>query len=210
MSQKLLREVTQITITEDMVKEFQQMKAEGQPIIVTGVIQRADAKNQNGRIYPYSILKKECDRYLEEAVKKGLAMGELDHTDEPIIQLKNVSHVIDDVWWDGPDKKDVVGKIRLLPTPAGKIAESIVMSGIPLGISSRAVGSVSKNEAQGVDMVGEDLNIICWDLVGTPSTDNAFLRIHEAKEIKDFNPRKILPPKIRLEQALKELLGKEK
>lgn len=205
---KLLREVTQIPITEEMVKEFQQMKEAGQPIIVTGVIQRADAKNQNGRIYPYSILKKECDRYMNEAVRKKVAMGQLDHTDSPIIELQHVSHVIDDMWWDGPEQKDVMAKIRLLPTPKGKIAENIIMSGIPLGISSRAVGSVSKNEDKGADVVGEDLSIVCWDLVGTPSTDNAYLQLHEAKEIKNFNPNKILPPKVRLHAVLKELLGK--
>lgn len=210
MRKKLLKEIYQIQITEGMIKEFQQMKADGQPIVVIGIIQRGDQKNQNGRIYPYNILKKECDRYLEDVVRKGLAIGELDHTEEPVIQLKNVSHVIDDIWWDGPEKKDVYGKIRLLSTPAGKIAENILLSGIPLGISSRAVGSVSKNEAQGVDIVGEDLNIICWDLVGTPSTNDAYLRLHEAREIKDFDPNKVLPPKMRLEQALKELLGKEK
>ena len=88
-------------------------------LLVSGVLQRADAKNQNGRIYPYNILKKEVDRYLNEVVKPGHAMGQLDHIDSPVIELDKVSHLIEDLWWDGADKKDLYGKIRLLNTPKG-------------------------------------------------------------------------------------------
>lgn len=205
MSQVLLKEYLQIKPSEEMLNEFKQRKADGMPIVVQGVIQRADAKNQNGRIYPYEILKKETDRYKNDCVAKGIAMGELDHAQEPIIMLQNISHVIDDLWWEG---KDLLGKVRLLNTPKGKIAQEIVLSGIPLGISSRAVGSVSKNEALGADEVGSDLSLVCWDLVGTPSTHNAFLKVHESKEIKNFNPNKVLPPKYRIKQTLSELLNK--
>lgn len=206
----ILKEVTQLKLNEEKIKELREADERGEDIILTGVIQRADAKNQNGRIYPEKILKKECDRYLEEYVKKGLAMGELDHTDESIIQLKNVSHVIDDLWWGGPENKETHGKIRLLPTPAGDVAKKLVLAGIPLGISSRAIGSLSTNEAAGEDVVGEDLQIICWDLVGTPSTHNAYLKLHESKKIDldNFDIRKILPPQMRVEQTLRELLKK--
>ena len=181
---------------------------QGKPMIVVGILQRSDAKNQNGRIYPHSVLKRECDRYKRELVDRKLAIGQLDHTDSPIIELKNASHIIQDLWWGGPEEKDVMGKIRLLNTPMGKVAQEIVLSGIPLGVSSRAVGSVSKNEAQGADIVGEDLNIVCWDLVGTPSTDRAYLSLHEAKRIENFNPQKILPKEYRLKQTLADLLKK--
>jgi hypothetical protein len=173
------------------------------PITVVGVVQRADAKNQNGRIYPYEILKKEVDRYIEECVKKGVAMGQLDHTDKAIIDLQNVSHLIENLWWGGDGNKDLMGKIKILKTPAGRIAEEIVKAGIPLGISSRAVGSVMRNEAQGADVVGDDLQIVCWDLVGTPSTHQAYLSMHE-----NFDPLKALPRPARIQQTLKELLKK--
>jgi hypothetical protein len=173
------------------------------PITVVGVVQRADAKNQNGRIYPYEILRKEVDRYIEECVKKGVAMGQLDHTDKAIIDLQNVSHLIENLWWGGEGNKDLMGKIKILKTPAGRIAEEIVKAGIPLGISSRAVGSVMRNEAQGADVVGDDLQIVCWDLVGTPSTHQAYLSMHE-----NFDPLKALPRPARISRTLKELLKK--
>lgn len=197
----LLKEYTTINLSPELIREFASDPAK--PITVIGVIQRADAKNQNGRIYPYEILKKEVDRYMNEVIKKGVAMGQLDHIDSPIIELGNVSHLIEDLWWDGEDKKDLCGKIRLLDTPKGEIAKTLVKSGIPLGISSRAVGSISKNESKAADVVGEDLQLICWDLVGTPSTHEAYLKIHES-----FDPYKCLPKPARITQTLKELLRK--
>lgn len=201
----LLKEFTKIKLNEDSVKQLKEDVNSGRPLVVTGVIQRADAKNQNGRIYPKNILKKECDRYLEEVVRGGMAIGELDHADDSVIHLQNASHIIDDLWWED---NDVFGKIRLLDTPAGNIAKNIVLAGIPLGISSRAVGSVSKNESTGADVVGEDLQIVAWDLVGVPSTHNAYLKMHETKIIKNFDESKIFPPKYRVKQILSELLKK--
>lgn len=197
----LLKEYSSVAPEPEVLKEF--LNDPSKPITVVGVIQRADKKNQNGRIYPYHILKKEVDRYLEESVKRGVAMGQLDHTDRAIIDLEKVSHIIESLWWGGDDNKDLMGKIRLLPTPSGKIATEIVKAGIPLGISSRAVGSVMRNEAQGADIVGEDLQIVCWDLVGTPSTHNAYLSLHE-----NFDPNKALPKEARIKQVLSELLKK--
>ncbi len=209
MSDKfLLKEYYEVSSDEKVLTELRSAHAEGKPMIVVGTIQRADAQNQNGRVYPYKILKKECDRYKQDLVDRKMAIGELDHTEEPIIQLKNASHIIEDLFWGGPENKDVMAKIRLLNTPMGKVAQEIVASGIPLGISSRAVGSVSKNESSGADVVGEDLQIICWDLVGTPSTHNAFLKLHESKRVFDFNIEKALPKEFRLKQAFKELLKK--
>jgi hypothetical protein len=201
----LLKEYTKIQLNEDKLRQLREDVSSGRPLVVTGVIQRADAKNQNGRVYPKEILRKECDRYLEEIVKGGMAIGELDHADDSVIHLQNASHIIDDLWWEN---NDVFGKIRILNTPAGNIAKNIVLEGIPLGISSRAVGSVSKNESTGADVVGEDLQIVAWDLVGVPSTHGAFLKMHETKIIKNFDESKILPPKYRVKQILAELLKK--
>lgn len=201
MSKFLLKEYSTLTVTPEVLKEFADNPSK--PFTVVGVIQRADAKNQNGRIYPYNILKKEVERYLNEVVKPGHAMGQLDHIDSPVIELDKVSHIIEDLWWDGDDGKDLMGRIRLLNTPKGQVAKEIVKEGIPLGVSSRAVGSVSKNESQGADVVGEDLQLICWDLVGTPSTHEAYLRLNEG-----FDPRKVLPPPVRIKSVLQELLKK--
>lgn len=205
----LLREhVSQLKLDTKQIRLLKEQAEAGEPLSVVGIIQRADAKNQNGRIYPYEVLKKECERYKNEFVDAGRALGELDHTDDSVIQLKNVSHLIEDLWWDGPNRKEVWGRIKLLPTPAGEIAKKIALSGIPLGISSRAVGSLSKNESKDGDVVGEDLNIICWDLVGTPSTHNAYLKMHESKPTTNFNESKILPASYRLKSTLQELLKK--
>jgi hypothetical protein len=177
----LLKEHFFLTIDPPLLKEYQEAIKEGQPIIVKGIIQRADAVNQNKRIYPYDILKKQCDEYFENNIKNKVALGELDHRDEPIVYLQNVSHILENLEWQG---KDVYGTVRLLNTPAGKIAQSLVSDGIPLGISSRALGSVSKNEAQGVDIVDEDLQIVCWDLVSNPSTNHAYLKMYESRQLE--------------------------
>lgn len=209
----LLKEYNQLTLKEEQLRELRVADKEGKPITVVGVIQRADAKNQNGRVYPYNVLKKEVDRYKDEVVGKGIGLGQLDHIDSPVIELKDVSHIIDDIWFgeEEHNKKDVFGKVRILNTPRGAIAKEIVLQGIPLGISSRAVGSVKKVQKEGlgeVDEVGDDLQIVCFDLVGQPSTHSAFLKLHEAIEIKNFDKTKILPASIRINETLKELLKK--
>lgn len=202
---QLLREFFEFKIddkTRAMLKES--IHNDG-PVYLEGVIQRADAKNQNNRIYPYEILKKQCDKYINEFVASGRALGELDHADSPVIEIKNVSHVIESLDWDG---KDVRGRVRLLNTPNGLIAKSLVSEGIGLGISSRGLGSTSRNSEKDADVVQEDLQLICFDLVATPSTHNAYLKLTESKEIKNFNPRKILPSSMRITQTLNELLKK--
>lgn len=203
---KLLKEYYTLNQSQEVLKELKDRVSRGEPMIVTGVIQRANAKNQNGRIYPRSILEKECNRYMKEFVEKGVALGELDHCDEPVIQLKNVSHKINKIWWENDD---LLGEVQILETPMGKIAKEIVLNGIPLGISSRAVGSVSKNEAKAADVVEDDLQLICWDLVGIPSTENAFLKLKEGKEIENFDPSKILPKELRIKEALEDILKKK-
>lgn len=203
----LLREHYGLNLKEEKLNELKEMDRAGRPIVVVGVIQRADAKNQNGRIYPYEILKKEVDRYKNEVISCGNALGELDHVDDPVVHLDRASHVIEDLWWEGPGEKEVWGKIRLLNTPKGDLAKKIVLDGIPLGISSRAVGSVDSHDD--CDYVKDDLNLICWDLVGSPSTHNAYLKLHEAKEIGYFNNRKSFPAQMRIKNTLNDILKKQ-
>jgi hypothetical protein len=139
-------------------------------LIVKGVIQRANKPNQNERIYPDNILKREIDKYMNE-IKNRNAMGELDHSDTNVINLKNVSHIITDINWDGDD---VIGTIEILPTPSGDIAKALFLAGIRVGISSRGLGSTQPLTGNLVQ-VQEDFQLVCWDLVSNPSTHGAHL-----------------------------------
>ena len=141
-------------------------------LIVTGVLQRAEAKNQNGRVYPREILEREVESYMEGPVRENRAMGELDHPESSVINLQNVSHNIKRCWWDGDD---VMGDVEVLPTPAGNILKALFASGITVGISSRGMGSVSENLAEGTVEVQDDFELLCWDFVSTPSTHGAFM-----------------------------------
>jgi hypothetical protein len=138
---------------------------------VEGVMQRAEAKNQNGRVYDRNILKREVEKYMEEFVKVGNAYGELDHPESPIVSLKNASHVVKDLWWEG---NDLMGKVQLLNTPAGNIVKEIVKAGHTIGISSRGTGSVQQTN-EGTLQVQDDFELVCWDFVSNPSTHGAFL-----------------------------------
>ena len=138
---------------------------------VEGVMQRAEAQNQNGRVYDRNILKREVEKYMDEFVKVGNAYGELDHPESPIVSLKNASHVVKDLWWKG---NDLMGKVQLLNTPAGNIVKEIVKAGHTIGISSRGTGSVQQTN-EGHLEVQDDFELVCWDFVSNPSTHGAFL-----------------------------------
>ena len=145
---------------------------ENKSLIVSGVLQRAEAKNQNGRVYPKDILAREVQAYMDGPVKENRAMGELDHPESSVINLQNVSHTIKKCWWDGDD---VMGDVEILATPAGNILKALFASGITVGISSRGMGSVSENLAEGTVTVEDDFELLCWDFVSTPSTHGAFM-----------------------------------
>jgi hypothetical protein len=138
---------------------------------VTGIMQRAGAKNQNGRIYKREILEEEVRNYVENFVKIGNAYGELDHPESAIVSLKNASHVVKDLWWDGDD---LMGKVELLNTPSGNIVKEILKGGHTIGISSRGTGSVQQTN-EGTLMVQPDFELVCWDFVSNPSTQGAFM-----------------------------------
>jgi len=152
-------------------------------LIVEGVVQRADAKNQNGRVYPKHILEKEVEKYVAESIVQNRALGELDHPESTVINLKNVSHNIKRLWWEGDD---LMGEIEILPTPSGNILRELFANKITVGISSRGMGSVQPL-GEGTVEVQDDFELLCWDFVSTPSTQGAFMKPTGLNE--NFNPQ---------------------
>ena len=138
---------------------------------VKGILQRAEAENQNGRVYKRSILERELKKYTKNFIEVGNAYGELDHPDSPIVSLKNASHIVKEVWWKG---NDVMGTVQLLNTPSGNIVKNILRDGHTIGISSRGTGSVQQTN-EGHLMVQDDFELVCWDFVSNPSTHGAFM-----------------------------------
>lgn len=141
------------------------------PVKVKAILQRADVKNQNGRVYPKEILMRESQKYENDFVKQRRALGELDHPESAVVNLHNVSHNITEVHWEGDD---LVGTLEVLSTPSGNIVKELMKNGIKLGISSRGVGSV-KNLGEGSVEVEDDFSLICFDIVSNPSTHGAYL-----------------------------------
>ena len=151
-------------------------------LIVKGVLQRAEAKNQNGRVYPRETLMREAKKYSEVQIKERRAHGELDHPDSSVVNLNNVSHNIMEMHWNGDD---LLGTVEVLGTPAGNILKELFKSGIKLGISSRGLGSVKEvTEADGDDTVEvqPDFELIAFDFVSNPSTHGAFLSPSKTNE----------------------------
>ena len=140
-------------------------------VIVKGILQRANAKNQNGRIYPKPILMREVKKYAETNIKENRALGELDHPESSVVNLRNVSHNVLEVVWNGDD---IMGVVEILPTPSGNILKNLLGAGIRLGISSRGLGSVEEINENTVE-VQDDFELIGWDFVSNPSTQGAFM-----------------------------------
>ena len=144
---------------------------ENKPLRVGGIIQRAGVKNHNGRIYEQKILEREIKKYIDGPVREKRALGELDHPESSVINLNNVSHNIVEVTMKGGD---VHGVVEILTTPAGNILKELFRCGVTVGISSRGMGSVEEN-SDGVLMVQEDFDLLCFDFVSTPSTPGAYM-----------------------------------
>ena len=181
MSEKkfLLREYYALCeggVCEDLLTEEQKLDVkENNAMYLTGVIQRADELNGNGRVYPKKVLMREMKNY-QKLMDENRALGECDHPETSVVELKNVSHMLVESWWKGGD---VMGKIKLLETPMGKLLRSLVESGVQLGISSRGLGSVK--EESGKTIVEDDYQIVCYDVVSDPSTSGAFMSLTENK-----------------------------
>lgn len=164
---------------------------------VEGVMQRAKAQNQNGRVYKKDILVREAKKYMEEFVKNGNAFGELDHPESPVVSLKNASHIVKELWWDGDD---LMGRVELLNTPAGNIVKEIIKAGHTIGISSRGTGSVQQTN-EGTLEVQPDFELVCWDFVSNPSTHGAFMNP------VSLNEGKVKPSKYsKLDSILNDIL----
>ena len=144
---------------------------ENKPLRVGGIIQRAGVKNHNGRIYEQKILEREIKKYIDGPVREKRALGELDHPESSVINLNNVSHNIVEVTMKGGD---VHGVVEILTTPAGNILKELFRCGVTVGISSRGMGSVQEN-SDGILMVQEDFDLLCFDFVSTPSTPGAYM-----------------------------------
>ena len=175
------------------------LKTENGNLIVEGRLQTAETKNGNGRYYPREILEREVKNYIDGPVKENRALGELDHPDSSIINLKNVSHNIKFIKWDGDD---VIGTIEILPTPSGNILTELFRNGITVGVSSRGMGSLQPN-SDGVQEVQDDFELLCWDFVSTPSTPGAY--VHPISEGLDVLNQPIIKYNI-VNEVITEIL----
>ena len=201
MSKKVLREYYALCeggVCRDLLTEQEKQYIADGGMILSGIMQKSDCVNGNGRVYPHNVLMKEIQNY-QKLVKEHRALGELDHPEDSIINLRNASHMVTEVWWDG---KDVMGKAKVLDTPSGKILRSLVESGVTLGISSRGMGSVT--ESNGQTTVEDDFQLICFDFVSEPSTPGAFMM----KEAKNYN-NKVFTKADRINRLLNEVLQNE-
>ena len=173
MGKQLLREyyalcdggVCQDVLTEQEKRDM----SSGKKYYMSGCMQKFDTPNGNGRVYSKQILQREVENYWK-LVKERRALGELDHPDDSVINLKNASHLVTDMWWDN---EALMGKVEILDTPSGNILKQLANSGVTLGISSRGLGSV--RESQGQTIVEDDFQLICFDFVSEPSTPGAFM-----------------------------------
>ena len=182
MNKKLLVDVRPFEISRQKIDES--IKENDGRLIVKGVLQRAESKNQNGRVYPREVLLKEVSKYLDEQVSERRALGELDHPESSVVNLNNASHNVIEMHWDGDD---LLGTVEVLSTPSGNILKELFKSGIKLGISSRGLGSVEpvneKNGEDGTVEVQPDFELIAFDFVSNPSTHGAFMRpVNESVE----------------------------
>ena len=159
-------------ITEHMQDLEYIVEGKGKDQYIRGVFMQSDVKNQNGRVYPYSVLKKEVKRYTNKFVNEGRALGELGHPMGPTINLDRVSHLITELVEDG---KNFVGKAKIMDTPNGKIVKNLLSSGVKLGVSSRGLGSIKTNKKTGINEVQKDFVLSTVDIVADPSAPSAFV-----------------------------------
>ena len=175
----LLTDYMPLTYSREVITEA---LSKGGPLVLKNVLlQRANAKNQNGRVYPLPILMREAEKY-KEFIGERRALGELDHPESPVVNLKNVSHTITEMWFKD---EDLMGNLEILSTPSGNILKELLKNNIKLGVSSRGLGSVTEMDEDTVQ-VEDDFSLICFDVVSNPSTQGAF--INESLNPKYHNP----------------------
>ena len=185
----------------EIIKESKGILDHSKPFEFYAVLQKYNTPNRNGRIYPERILKREADNY-KKMINKGIALSELNHPESSLIDLDRVSHAITEVWWEG---NVLMGKIKLLTSPGfhesgicstkGDLAANYLRQGVTLGISSRGVGSLKKVGEQ--NEVQDDFELICFDLVSSPSTPGAYLfqnpedRFNYEENLEEENKMKV-------------------
>ncbi|MAF26041.1 primosomal protein [bacterium] len=178
MSKLILREYYALCdggSCQDLLSEEDKNYVRNGGMMLSGKLQEAETQNGNGRVYPHKVLMREMKNY-QKIIKEKRSVGELDHPDDSVINLRNASHLVTDVWWDN---NSVMGKLKVLNTPSGNILKSLVDSGVQLGISSRGLGTVS--EGGNGTTVNDDFQLICFDIVSEPSTPGAYMAISENK-----------------------------
>ena len=199
MSKVLLREFYPLCeggVCKDLLTEAEKKFVSDGGMILSGKLQESDVENGNGRIYPHKVMIREIETY-SKLVKENRALGELDHPDDNVINLKNASHMVTSVWMEN---KNVMGKVKVLDTPSGRILRGLVESGAQLGISSRGMGSVT--ESMGKTIVEDDFQLICFDFVSEPSTPGAFMM----KEAQDLTISNVFTKADRINRLLSEVL----
>jgi|TARA_B110001450_G_scaffold58732_1_gene55411 hypothetical protein len=181
MSKKLLIETHTVKISSSQLTE--NVNSDNGNLMVEGILATAEVKNGNGRYYSKDLWDREMDKY-NELIEQRRSMGELDHPESTVINLKNVSHLISEYWWDGDN---VMGKIEVLPTPSGNILKELIKSGITVGVSSRGMGSLEENR-EGVLEVQDDFELLCWDFVSTPSNPGSYMHtLNEGKNVVTYD-----------------------
>ena len=202
MGKALLREYYALCdggICQDFLTEAEKkLVADGKKFYMTGCMQKYDPPNGNGRVYSKKILQREIENYWK-LVKERRALGELDHPDDSVINLKNASHLVTDMWWDGPA---LMGKVEVLDTPSGNILKNLAQSGVTLGISSRGLGSV--REERGTTRVEDDFQLICFDFVSEPSTPGAFM--HTKGGMREHKEPNIFTKADKINRIMNEIL----
>jgi hypothetical protein len=184
MSKQLLIEIHPIKISSAPLTE--NVSGVKKPLMVEGILATAEVKNGNGRYYARDLWDREMKKYSEQ-IKQRRAMGELDHPESQVINLKNVSHIISDYWWDGDN---VMGKIEILDTPSGQILEALIRNNVTVGVSSRGMGSLEQRG--NVMEVQDDFELLCWDFVSTPSNPGSYMSVlREGKEYPTTNYNKV-------------------
>jgi|TARA_Y100000034_G_C6789317_1_gene353284 hypothetical protein len=179
----------------DLLTEAEKKFVAAGGMMLSGMMQMAETQNGNGRVYPQKILEREVQNY-KKLVQDNRALGELDHPEESIINLRNVSHQITDIWMD---ENKVMGKMKVLDTPSGNILRSLVDSGVSIGISSRGLGSVTENA--GKTIVEDDFQLICFDMVSEPSTPGAFMMRENKNKLNE-----VFTKADRINRALNDIL----
>ena len=196
----VLREWTPISCSKEMIKESKEKYGK---IMLRGIIQRANTLNQNGRVYPKSILEREIMNY-QKLIQENRALGECDHPESSVVELKNVSHIVREARMDGDN---VYGTIEVLDTPSGKIIQSLIESGVTLGISSRGVGSTTPKGS--TQVVQDDFQLICFDMVSEPSTPGAYM-LREGKTVQRKELDKFFNRSDKIDRLFNDILAWDK